>query len=56
MSGTQVGNGYNGMKTTKLLPLGIFEEKREKEIVQFMNNILKVWTTYREGPKKGRGT
>lgn len=56
MSGTPVGNGNIGMKTTTLLSLGISQslgKKKEKRIYKY---LLKVWTTYHEDLKKGRGT
>lgn len=60
MSGTLVGNGVIGVKTTKLLLLGISQSYREERktlsTVKLVNTILKVWTMYHEDPKKGRGT
>lgn len=58
LSSTQVGDRDLGIKTTKPLPLGIFQSywaKREKYMTYFISTILKVWTIYHGDSKKGRG-
>lgn len=48
--------GTRGIKTTKLLPLGIcqyyWEGKKKISTVQLINIMLKTWTIYHEDSKK----